>query len=203
MIIHLLIAIVIVHMNTFVHSLGKQWLREPVILQQQSSTRSKLFVNTSSRFLFTSILQSWCWNISLDICVPWKVSNEDKRAKYQREKWQSRSQFIMIFLISGEPCVDHNKKDGVCMRISECYSLSLVHDLYMLQRDYLRHELLETDIISCNRTNSKRQLVVCCKDGQVQSKSIVLPTGKACATPKSNTSMYSSLTGVCSGKKVT
>lgn len=96
--------------------------------------------------------------------------------------------------------MDYNKDDGTCKRVSDCNSLSMVYDLYMLHRDFSRHELLENNIISCNRTHSKRRLVVCCKDGEVQSKSIVLPTGKACVTPKSDTSSYSSLSGVCSGK---
>lgn len=106
------------------------------------------------------------------------------------------------FLVLGETCVDHSNNEGVCKLISECNGLKLVFELYKLKRDYPRHQLLQTDMESCNTSNSSTQFVVCCEDGGIQDKSSSTSVGKACATPNSNASVYSNLPGFCSRKKV-
>lgn len=102
-------------------------------------------------------------------------------------------------LVLGEQCIDHNGRDGICKPVTECDNLHVVYELYILRRDRPRYKLLQTDIESCNSTNSNSELVVCCKVDAIRSKSITPPTGKACVTPNSDTTMYSNLPGVCSG----
>lgn len=107
---------------------------------------------------------------------------------------------IFWLLLLGENCTDHNKNHGICKKISECDNLNLVYELYKLQRDYPRHRLLEADVKNCNSTNSRNELVVCCMEGEIQSKSINFPVGKACVTPNSATTKYQNQPGVCSRK---